>query len=72
MTEDWELDFHNPPRIPPPEVTMVQCRHCKRYLPVGEAKKHTITDGKRQFDLYFCNQTHMEQWYIGQLQMLGF
>lgn len=40
-------------------------------MPVPEAKKHTVTDGKRYFDLYFCNQDHLERWYIGQLNMLG-
>lgn len=32
MTEDWELDFHNPPRIPPPPSD--PCDYCGDSLPV--------------------------------------
>ena len=72
---DWEqshLPLDDPRAIHPPtskgRKPMVCCRHCMRNLPVAIAKKHDYFDGKRWQSAYFCDQGHMELWYIRQLR----
>lgn len=71
MIEDWELDFHNPPRIPPRSPEMVQCRHCVKNIALAKAKKHDYFDGKVWRTAYFCSDEHMHAWYIQRLNTLG-
>lgn len=81
--EDWELDFQNPPVIPPPGYQypldlgipidvqpVLPCDHCKTPGP------HTLgqtlhTGGGNAIDLLFCNQKCREDFYLSRLRSFG-
>ena len=51
MKEDWEYDFSNPPRIPPPKP---RCDCCGVALPDGWYKAMYILPGY-VMEYYYCS-----------------
>jgi hypothetical protein len=65
MTEDWELDFNNPPRVLPP----VQCEHCLKTA----HKPHFVVKhfGHSTKQLAFCDELCEQMYYLNKLRGLG-
>lgn len=75
-TADWEqcfLPLDNPNAIQPPRSEpMVMCKHCgHQALDPKKAEHRQFWNGRRYVSYYFCNQEHLEQWYISQLNTVG-
>ena len=69
MTEDWELDFETPPRIPPPCVT--SCAHCGEVLHLNEALHKQYYNGTITDVEHFCSDDCHHIWHIHRLNQVG-
>lgn len=69
MTEDWELDFSNPPRINPPGATT--CGHCGDIIHRDTCFKKKYWNGKVADTEHFCDDSCHQHWYINRLNTLG-
>ena len=65
MTEDWELDFSNPPRLLPP----VQCDHCLASV----TKPHFVVKhiGRGTKQMAFCDELCEHSYYLTSLRESG-
>jgi ribosomal protein L24E len=67
MAEDWEYDFNNPPRVPPPHY----CDRCgqKSALPMPvTVSKYVRNDTK---DHKFCSRECHDEFYMDRMRNLG-
>jgi len=66
MTEDWELDFTNPPRIPPPQEGKMDnpFKSFFHLAPKGKRAPHILT-------CCVCKQTMMEGFEIPVVKTVG-
>lgn len=64
MTEDWELDFSNPPRTRAPK--WVTCDQCKEVMHKDNAITHLHQRGQTVETLRFCCQDCRVIWRNGQ------
>lgn len=74
MTEDWELDFNNLPRIPPPTLVPenlppVQCLHCHKTA----HKPHYVVKhfGQHTKQMAFCDELCHQLHYLQHLRSAG-
>ena len=74
-TEDWELDFSNPPRISPPHVACMQCG--EPVLRTQAATKDYLDETDVPQTAHFCPDTLFQEdscqqkWYMTQLRKGG-
>lgn len=65
MTEDWEYDYQNPPRILPP----VQCDYCLKSV----TKPHFVVNhlGHSSEQMAFCDELCEHSHYLKKLRESG-
>ena len=69
MSEEWEFDFSNPPRVPPPGTT--QCAHCGELIHQDDVLVKVYHTGTTTEQEYFCGSDCHQSWYINRLNQMG-
>ena len=67
-TEDWELDFSWPPKIPPPDFP---CDNCGDPVSLYDSVAVTKFNGIDDVTLHFCGQTCADEFYLAHLRSSG-
>lgn len=66
MHDEWEYDFTNPPRVPPPTY----CDNCGNQLPLADA--FVVTKQQGYFDdvlvYHFCDELCANHFYLERLR----
>jgi len=75
-SEEWEFDFRNPPRVPPPESDLdrfgiAPCDGCGDLMHQDDALVSVYYIGQTQHYSYFCGQRCKETWYLRRLNEAG-
>lgn len=70
-SQEWEFDFSNPPRIPPPSLPLLTCQHkpCGKELPQPffVTKHH----GRHTMQYSFCDEACANEFYLEHLRSGG-